>query len=298
MENYMSDDKIAALVDRAKYRDKDAIAALIHEVHPQVIARLSYCGIYQEDLKETSRQVYVRAFRSLDTLADPEDFRHWILQIAEAVAAEQKQEYAQNQPEQIPEDAEAQERIRPEDAPSAEESAEQSEPEKTVSPVVPIAVIAFIAVALIAVLIGFRAFGTKRTASVPMIQRDEPAVTVEELEKALNELDEKAIIACLDSESREKYSEEKEEVHQWITTIGSFMKMTGIAPKIELETGDVEYQGDDHCTAKVKLSYSWIGIEDSQEMTVPMVLEGSHWYILAEKFAEDFDKEDLPEGLF
>ena len=296
MENYMSDDKIAALVDRAKYRDKDAIAALIHEVHPQVIARLSYCGIYQEDLKETSRQVYVRAFRSLDTLADPEDFRHWILQIAEAEAALKKQDCAENLPDPAAEE-EPERETRPEDVPAEETAPEPIGDEKKTSPAVAIALIAFVAVALIAVLIGFRAFGPSKSIAMP-VPRDEPAVTVEAMEKALNELDEKAIIACFDSASREKYSDEKEEVHEWITTIGSFLKMTGIAPKFELETGDVEYQGDDHCTAKVKLSYAWIGIEDTQEVTVPMVLEGSHWYILAEKFAEDFDKEDLPEGLF
>ena len=48
----------------------------------------------------------------------------------------------------------------------------------------------------------------------------------------------------------------------------------------------------------MKLSYSWIGIEDSDEMTIPMVLEGSHWYIVAKDFAEDFDPDDLPVDLY
>lgn len=285
-ETCLSEDMIAALIDRAKNKDREAITALIHEVHPHVIARLRYCGVGEEDLKETSRKVYVKAFQSLDTLSLGEDFHRWILQIAEEEA---KKTAADGQKEEI--------------LPPPEETAPEAEAvpvrEEKKTPVwIPIAVIGCICIVILAAYLGMRAIQGKRIIETPFL-RDEPSETIEELERALNELDEQAIIACLDKEVRDEYEQqENPEVHQWISSIGAFLKMTGTAPVFDLETLDVNYISDDTCEARVKLNYSWLGLEESSELTVPMILEEQHWHILAKELAGRLDEDEIPGDLF
>ena len=285
-ETMMSEDMIAALLDRAKQKDREAITALIHEVHPHVIARLRYCGVHEEDLKETSRKVYVTAFQSLDSLPPGEDFHRWILQIAEAEAAKVIQDYYPEEERPFEDD------VVPGPVPVPVRK------EKKTPVWIPLAVIVGAFAVILAAYVAVRVFSGKKILE-PAILRDEPAETIEDLEKALNELDEKAIIACFDQGIREEYEkEENPEIHQWITAIGGFLKMTGTAPKFDLETLDVKYLGDDACEARVKLDYSWFGMEESDEVTVPMTLEGNHWYILAKEFASRLDSDAIPEGLF
>ena len=285
METFMSDEKIAALVDRAKVKDKEAITALIHEVHPQVCRRLTYCGIAQEDLRETSRKVYVRAFQNLNTLDNPEDFRHWILQIAEAEAAEKKKEYPQMDQPAVTEIAE--------ELPSEEQPVVIHREEKSLLPVLPIFLAAAAVVLFIAIFVGMKVFSGNKAVSVPLL-RDEPSETIVDMERALNLLDEEAIVSCFDKTAREKYQGQADpQVHEWISTIGSFLKMTGSAPQFALEVLNVDYKDDEHCDVKVKLNYTWFGMEDSEEINVPMVLEGKHWYINTDGLSEQFDSDDI-----
>ena len=285
MEAFMSDEKIAALVDRAKVKDKEAITALIHEVHPQVCRRLSYCDIAQEDLRETSRKVYVRAFQNLNTLDNPEDFRHWILQIAEAEAAEKKKEYPPMDQPAVTENAE--------ELPSEEQPVVIHREEKSFLPVLPIFLAAAAVVLFIAIFVGMKVFSGNKAVPAALL-RDEPSETVADMERALNHLDEEAIVSCFDKAAREKYQGQADpQVHEWISTIGSFLKMTGSAPKFALEVLNVDYKDDEHCDVKVKLNYTWFGMEDSEEINVPMVLEGKHWYINTDGLSEQFDSDDI-----
>ncbi|MBN2495518.1 MAG: RNA polymerase sigma factor [Deltaproteobacteria bacterium] len=75
--------ELASLVERARRADRQAMAALYERFRPQVLRLcLSFAGLAESEAEDVLQESFVRAFRGLGKLREPERFGPWLFAIA------------------------------------------------------------------------------------------------------------------------------------------------------------------------------------------------------------------------
>ena len=103
-----------------------------------------------------------------------------------------------------------------------------------------------------------------------------PAETIGQLEKALDELDSEAAAACFDTASAETVQTELDNV---LGQYGSAVVLMKFAVDFTLQVRDISYTDDTHCTVQTDASVKLPGDENQTPMELPMVVENGKWVI-------------------
>ena len=152
---------------------------------------------------------------------------------------------------------------------------------KAAQSAITIKLLAIIAVVLIVIagLLYFFFFSSKK-----------PEDTVEKLEKAMNELDQDALLECFDGQMNDLYSGMLGiggeltgiDLGSWAdlaSGLGGIMSAAGLSPQVELTVIAVEYTGSDSCVVTVDFKMTYMGEVSSETQYLPMVKEGREWLI-------------------
>lgn len=130
-----------------------------------------------------------------------------------------------------------------------------------------------------------------------VLKSESPQDTIAELEKAIEDLDLEAMIACFDEETRQMYEESMSSIDgvdmdQALTSVLGLAGGLGVGPEVNLTVTDIEYTDNENCLVYVEMEFSFMGESDEDSSVIPMSKEGRRWVIDASMAS------DILGGLF
>ncbi len=126
---------------------------------------------------------------------------------------------------------------------------------------------------------------------VLFIKTGTPEDTIAKLEKALNNLDQNAVLECFDEQANSLYSGALGvgealsdlplgDLADLASGLSGFLSAAGLTPDISIDIEDISYASDkESCVVYVELTMEYMGEKEKEEIALPMVLTGREWLI-------------------
>ena len=126
---------------------------------------------------------------------------------------------------------------------------------------------------------------------VLFIKTGTPEDTIAKLEKALNNLDQNAVLECFDEQANSLYSGALGvgealsdlplgDLADLASGLSGFLSAAGLTPDISIDIEDISYASDKKsCVVYVELTMEYMDEREKEEIALPMVLTGREWLI-------------------
>ena len=126
---------------------------------------------------------------------------------------------------------------------------------------------------------------------VLFIKTGTPEDTIAKLEKALNNLDQNAVLECFDEQANSLYSGSLGvgealsglplgDLADLASGLSGFLSAAGLTPDISIDIEDISYASDKKsCVVYVEFTMEYAGEKEKEEIALPMVLTGREWLI-------------------
>lgn len=126
---------------------------------------------------------------------------------------------------------------------------------------------------------------------VLFIKTGTPEDTIAKLEKALNNLDQNAVLECFDEQANSFYSGALGvgeslsdlplgDLADLASGLSGFLSAAGLTPDISIDIENISYASDkESCVVYVELTMEYMGEKEKEEIALPMVLTGREWLI-------------------
>ena len=126
---------------------------------------------------------------------------------------------------------------------------------------------------------------------VLFIKTGTPEDTIAKLEKALNNLDQNAVLECFDEQANSLYSGALGvgealsdlplgDLADLASGLSGFLSAAGLTPDISIDIENISYASDkESCVVYVELTMEYMGEKEKEEIALPMVLTGREWLI-------------------
>ena len=133
---------------------------------------------------------------------------------------------------------------------------------------------------------------------VLFIKTGTPEDTIAKLEKALNNLDQNAVLECFDEQANSLYSGALGvgealsdlplgDLADLASGLSGFLSAAGLTPDISIDIEDISYASDKKsCVVYVELTMEYMDEREKEEIALPMVLTGREWLISTSALAK------------